>query len=358
MFSGQGMDKGSCNVIVTGDLTGDLEPEQVKDYLCRTLGSDRAVAETLVSGQQLVIKKNVSRSVAMKYATALRSAGVVCEIEDAAEAEERPESSDRAEEGQVGPGPMTQEVVCPNCGQSGSSPVECFKCGIIYSRYEQGKSGAIGTDGSFSISSGAEGTKNPLFTWILLLVALGVGCFFFWLKDDVRHPPGILVDSDPKQVIGRSNQTWARGTKTIIPLARFKVKARVLSTERYRFGDGSDLAPVDLALGWGLMSDQALLDKLVIAQGNRRYALEPQEPNARLPWREIMSHSSNMHIIPANKEIEKSVLQIHAGDIVELQGYLVGVKERGQWVWFSSLSRTDIGDGACELFWVERVLIR
>lgn len=353
------MDKSSCNVIVTGDLTGDLEPEQVKEHLCGTFGLDRAVAEMLVSGRPLVIKKNVSRAAAMRYATALRSAGVVCEIEDVAEdREEQPAPSAPADQQEAAPAPVAREVVCPNCGQSGTSSVECFKCGIIFARYEQGKAGAAETDGSFSVYSGVEGGRNLLFGLVLLLVALGIGGYYLWSNKEIRHPPGILVKSEPTQVIGRSSHSWVRGSKTVIPLALFRLRARVLSTERYRFSQGADIAPIDLALGWGIMSDQTLLDQMVIAQGNRRYALAPLEPNSRLPWREIMSHSSNMHIIPANKEVEKRVFQIRPGDIVELQGYLVGVKEQGQWVWFSSLSRTDIGDGACEVFWVESVVIR
>lgn len=352
------MDKGSCNVVVTGDLTGEMEPEQAKNHLCKSFGCDRAVADILVGGQAVVIKKNVSRAVAMQYATVLREAGVVCEIEDAAELEAEPTRPGSGEERPAAPVVGTPPVVCPNCGHAGSSPEECVKCGIIYARYRQAKVPETGADDSFSISTGKGREKGTPFKLLLLLVVLGLGVYFIRFKGEVRHPPGILVDSEPTQIIGRSSQSWVKGTKTVVPLARFRIKARVLSTERYRFGEQAELCPLDLALGWGIMSDQRMLDKLVIAQGNRRYALEPLDPNVRLPWAEIMSHSSNVHIIPANEEIEEAVFRFRPGDIVELQGYLVGVKENGQWVWFSSLSRTDLGDGACEIFWVERAAVR
>jgi hypothetical protein len=69
----------------------------------------------------------------------------------------------------------------------------------------------------------------------------------------------------------------------------------------------------------------------------------------------LMANSSNMHMLPANARIEKSLRSLRVGELVELSGYLVGVQENGQWTWVSSLSRLDTGDGACEIFWVERV---
>jgi hypothetical protein len=43
---------------------------------------------------------------------------------------------------------------------------------------------------------------------------------------------------------------------------------------------------------------------------------------------------------------------VAGGDIIELRGYLVEVTAPDGWHWRSSLSRTDSGDGACELMWV------
>lgn len=57
----------------------------------------------------------------------------------------------------------------------------------------------------------------------------------------------------------------------IEPVASYEVRARVLSIERYRIGREADLSPVDFALGWGPMSDTAVLDQLKISQGNRWY---------------------------------------------------------------------------------------
>lgn len=57
----------------------------------------------------------------------------------------------------------------------------------------------------------------------------------------------------------------------ITHLATFDIKAKVLSKKNYQFGRGADLAPTDLALGWGNMSDERILEKIRISQSNRFY---------------------------------------------------------------------------------------
>ena len=62
---------------------------------------------------------------------------------------------------------------------------------------------------------------------------------------------------------------------------------------------------------------------------------------------------------PNEQEIAKQIKQVKRGDLVQLKGELVEVRDKDL-VWKSSLSPTDIGDGACELFrvnsiqWIEK----
>src|SRR6185369_12554143 len=64
-----------------------------------------------------------------------------------------------------------------------------------------------------------------------------------------------------------------RGGYRIAPLQSFSLEARVLASERYRFGREADLSPIDLALGWGAMSDSAVLADFDITQSGRFYLL-------------------------------------------------------------------------------------
>jgi hypothetical protein len=126
----------------------------------------------------------------------------------------------------------------------------------------------------------------------------------------------------------------------------------VLSVEHYRTGREADLSPTDIAFGWGKMADPAIADKLSISQGGRwyhwRYSGKPP-----LPVREIETSSANMHLIPASREVAGALSAVDKGKIVSLRGYLVEVRARDGWMWRSSLTREDTGNGSCELVFVQ-----
>lgn len=138
------------------------------------------------------------------------------------------------------------------------------------------------------------------------------------------------------------------------PLARFELEARVLHRKVYRYDRPAALVPVDLAVGWGAMSDQAVLDRLAISQSARFfwYEWQGQPP---LPPNEIVTQATNLHLIPASRELAAQCEGLRSGELIHLRGLLVEATGPGIGTWRSSLSRTDSGNGACELVWVEEV---
>ena len=106
-------------------------------------------------------------------------------------------------------------------------------------------------------------------------------------------------------------------------LARFSLEARVLGAERYRFDRGARLAPIDLALGWGPMSSNGVLDALSIEQYGRFYFWSARE--LPIDFAAITLHSANMHMIPASDQVRNALLSARRGNIVSLDGYLVEV---------------------------------
>jgi len=142
----------------------------------------------------------------------------------------------------------------------------------------------------------------------------------------------------------------------IQPLARFALEARVLSKRLYRYDQGAKLAPLDLALGWGRMSDSRVLEKISISQSNRFYFWYTANPP--IPLEEIALSSANMHMIPATTDLEQRLKQLKSGNIVRLRGYLVRASGPDGFYWQSSLTRSDTGNGACELVWVEELAVR
>jgi len=176
-----------------------------------------------------------------------------------------------------------------------------------------------------------------------------------------RYPPGVLIKSDPVQAMVQNVKAvcgnadgFAKEGYTFKPLATFRLSARVLGLKRYYGGPAAKVAPFDMAVGWGPMSDQAVLDQLKLSQGNRFYFYEWQN-QPPLPKDEITSHSTNIHLIPSSEAMERAIKRIDPGDLVSLTGYLVEVNGPDIHGWHSSLSRTDSGNGACEILWLEKL---
>ena len=138
--------------------------------------------------------------------------------------------------------------------------------------------------------------------------------------------------------------------------ARYRVAARILSTQRYRSGWESDLSPVDLALGWAGMAAPSVDDHITWSQSNRWYFYRW---GRGCPYgkKEIISSSANTHIIPATENLRRAVLRLSRGDIVLLEGYLVRVDGADGRYWISSTSREDTGRSSCEVMVVERLVL-
>jgi hypothetical protein len=188
-----------------------------------------------------------------------------------------------------------------------------------------------------------------------LSLLLGVMGLRWWQGRPVSQPPGVLTPGEPLQSEPESLAPRGFRDHLITPLARFEIRARVLSTERYRFDRAAQLSPVDFVLGWGPMSDSRVLKAFTIRQRDRWYFWSSRQ--LPIPAAEVISHSANMHMIPSNGSVERRLLAVRTGQIVELNGQLIRAEGKDHWHWVSSLTRTDTGDGSCEVIWVESVRV-
>jgi len=184
----------------------------------------------------------------------------------------------------------------------------------------------------------------------LVIGALLMGAYL-WSGREIGRPAGVLVAEDPVQRQVYTSLLRQKNGYHIALLASFDIRARVIAAERYRFDRGAALSPVDLALGWGTMSDSDVLKQLNVSQGGRFYSWWAKSYPA--PRTVIETHSANMHMIPVNDDIERRLKSVRAGNLVRIRGYLVEVTGKDGFRWKSSLSRSDTGAGACELVWVE-----
>ena len=189
---------------------------------------------------------------------------------------------------------------------------------------------------------------------LAFLAIVGFGAWQYWSDRPVKVAPGVTVAAEPRQNDAASAEFVHKGY-TIAPLQTFDIEARVLGVKSYRTGREADLSPVDLALGWGRMSDSAVLEQVSISQGNRFYFWRVKE--FPIPREEIERSSANMHMIPADSGIERRLDQVREGQRVRIQGWLVEARGHDGWRWRSSLTRNDTGAGACEVIYVRDIAI-
>src|SRR5690554_2998956 len=104
---------------------------------------------------------------------------------------------------------------------------------------------------------------------LLTLALLVLGVWFYEAMRPVPQPPGVLAPDAPsvKPVEGKP-PVFERNEHVLTALARFSAQARVLSLDRY--GDrAAKVAPLDIAVGWGPLSDSATLKIVDVAQTER-----------------------------------------------------------------------------------------
>lgn len=172
------------------------------------------------------------------------------------------------------------------------------------------------------------------------------------------HPLKTTVDPVQTAVTGETI-TWERKNYTweLTPRAQIMVTGRVLSRRTYTRDWQSEISPLDLAMGWGELNDTEV-DNWVRWQQSGRWYYYRWQRESPYDGKYIRTHSSNIHIIPANDSLESALLKIRKDDRIILEGKLVDVEavnETKRWQNNTSLTRTDSGNGACEVLLVERL---
>jgi len=195
--------------------------------------------------------------------------------------------------------------------------------------------------------------------WIALFIAVLWKAWGQWEHRAIHPADGAIAPNEPLQADANGAPTIVLGRWTLTPRATYDITARILSREDYRFDPISDLAPLDLALGWGPMSDNRGLKALKISQGARFYSWRPVTESLPIDLREVTRYSANTHVIPANASVAAELARLRlGGEVVQLTGLLVdGTRDDGMTI-RTSLTRTDSGAGACEFVLVQQVQVQ
>jgi hypothetical protein len=194
---------------------------------------------------------------------------------------------------------------------------------------------------------------NPLPRQALMIGFIVVAIWFYETMRPVPQPPGILAP-DPPQVtqLTDSPRTLVRSEHVYTPLAKFQAKARILSIERYGGDRESRAALLDVALGWGRLSDSVVIKNIDVAQTERRVLSKSYDP--ALSDADLEAHILNLHLVTADSEVETRIKQLRSGNVVRLEGYLVEAAGADNWRWKGQPRARD-PELPGTLLWVERL---
>jgi hypothetical protein len=172
--------------------------------------------------------------------------------------------------------------------------------------------------------------------------------------DTSQNP--IQAPANPEDIITLEIED---GVFELKPKAKYKASVMVMSKKSYSHGWPGKIAPIDLALAWGKLTEPQYDKHIDYSQSDRWYYFQ-YDSESPLTGGYIGDHSANNHIIPATENVRKALKSIKKKQKVVLEGYLVylkGTYKGGEVFWNTSLTRKDHGDNACELFFVEKVRI-
>jgi hypothetical protein len=190
----------------------------------------------------------------------------------------------------------------------------------------------------------------------LVLLACVWGGMNWWRHRPLDAPAGMLAAAAPAEEDIDDGTRMRKGTFTLDVRARFDITARVLAREDYDHDALAPIVPTDLALGWNRMSDNDVLKDIRITQSNRFYFWHVDD--FPIPRREIEVSSANMHMIPADAGVERTLRDVRSGQVVHIEGFLVDARLDDGRVWHTSRSRDDTGAGACEIVYVQSIRIQ
>jgi hypothetical protein len=146
----------------------------------------------------------------------------------------------------------------------------------------------------------------------------------------------------------------------LTPRASYRITGYAAEVSRKLLDRWDFAVPMDLALVWGPVADPRVLRHMKFHL-SRRYVSWWADGETPADARgKIATHVANHHLIPASEEVAQALREVRVGDLVTLRGRLVDLEIRdaaGRVVHraATSLTRDDVGSGACEQLHVEAV---
>lgn len=194
-----------------------------------------------------------------------------------------------------------------------------------------------------------------------ILIILGLGYFYYdhYVYFDQIDTSLEPVQNDFTEIVKLQKERNGV-TYYIEPKAEYEIEALLIGKEKYSSWDIAQIVPYDLALVWGDFAKKENLDSINYGQRLRHVNYSYSYDEVSLSSEYMSSHISNNHVIPANEEVYQKIKNYKINRRIHLKGYLVKVyvpasDGKSFNSMDSSMIRTDSGDGACEIIYVEKV---
>ncbi|MDK2951828.1 MAG: hypothetical protein PWQ77_1493 [Kosmotogales bacterium] len=206
--------------------------------------------------------------------------------------------------------------------------------------------------------------KKRLKIVILILIALLItisgiifhvisGPVYVKYNDEIVMSFDLPIQSDTSEkpfIIEKEGNKYE-----ITPLKEYTLSGLVISKRSYS-DYGSRLVPYDFLFVWGELIEEDNRKGIDFWQNNRWYYFRINASKWNLDF--IQNRSANVHLLPKNENILKTLQFVPKYEKAVFIGKLISIRGiDDNFSWKSSLSRSDAGDGACELMYVEKIIV-
>lgn len=177
------------------------------------------------------------------------------------------------------------------------------------------------------------------------------------VADSVRLPPQQTPVLQPPFEFNYHDQEFV-----IQPVADYELSGLVVThndissiTDAYHDSKSVDFR--DICVVWGANVGSGVFRRFDFWSEPWSCHLRPKDSNAEQSF--DFSALSNNHFLSGQQHIRELIRSIHIGDQIRLQGKLINYwpKGRPDLIRRTSTIRTDTGNGACEVLWVENAQV-
>lgn len=223
------------------------------------------------------------------------------------------------------------------------------------------------------MNNSKEKTKSKKIKYFFILITFLVICAALIsiyknisVEKNIEYVNSLSNIQEPIQTkaLGTINKTINNTDFEINYVDKYSISGRVVDIQNYiGYNANNKLSPKDLGISWGFLASEENYKKVKwMSYGNRflHWDIKDTEWVTRCGgFKKIGKYFSNNHIIPSNDNIKKLINKIKKNDFVKIEGYLVNVRalkdNKVSFYWNTSTSRTDEGNGACEIIYVINV---